>query len=470
LIHLEAQKQRRIERFWFFIRDGLSPSGRYSRYIRTIAKVIGSIWLIAILFLLFAPNRYDSSFTLILPGSGIGSSLNVESIGQATTATNSAFSSSSISPTENYKRLLLADVTLGRATQIAGGDRFKVAPPRIKLIDQTNLIEVHVSAESPQLAQKKALSLRSAFLAGLDSLRTDEGQKREAAETIRLVQLEDKVREAQKKLLTFQGSTGLVSLEQFNNRISALDSLQSRERQARTEAMRSTASASRIANALNISIPVARKAFTLKADPVFQALLKRYSDVHTIQSEKNATLGSNHSEMQTISAENDHLKNEMLKRGRKLTGLSADILMGFADLSMSGERSALIGSMVVKDSERAAASAGLADIRKQISEQTAKGPKLVKQASILADLQRDLRVAEAVFSSALARIDTNKADPFASYPLVQTLEEPSLPEQRSSPSVLIVIASALGSSILFLIGFGLLWFRQMIIRKVLPNA
>ena len=126
--------------------------------------------------------------------------------------------------------------------------------------------------------------------------------------------------------------------------------------------------------------------------------------------------------------------------------------------------------MVVKDSERAAASAGLADIRKQILEQTAKGPKLVKQASVLADLQRDLRVAEAVFSSALARIDTNKADPFASYPLVQTLEEPSLPEQRSSPSVLIVIASALGSSILFLIGFGLLWFRQMIIRKVLPNA
>ena len=289
MIHLEAQKQRRIERFWFFIRDGLSPSGRYSRYLRIIAKVMGSIWLIAILFLLFAPNRYDSSFTLILPGSGIGSSLNVESIGQATTATNSAFSSSTISPTENYKRLLLADVTLRRATKAAGGDRFKVAPPRIKLIDQTNLIEVHVSAKSPELAQKKALSLRSAFLAGLDRLRTDEGQKREAAETIRLVQLEDKVREAQKKLLTFQGSTGLVSLEQFNNRISALDSLQSRERQARTEAMRSTASASRIANALNISIPVARKAFTLKADPVFQALLKRYSDVHTIQSEKNAT-------------------------------------------------------------------------------------------------------------------------------------------------------------------------------------
>ncbi|MEO9471215.1 MAG: hypothetical protein ABJ342_07855 [Parasphingorhabdus sp.] len=435
-----------------------------------MSGIIALIWLITLAFLVLMPNRYDSSFTLILPGSGVGSSLNLESIGQATTATNSAFSSPSISPTENYKRLLMAEITLERATKIAGDDDDMVSAPRVKLIDQTNLIEVSISAGNPVRAQEKARSLRTAFLVGLDKLRKDESEKREEAESIRLVQLETKVREAQQNLLAFQGKTGLVSLEQFNNRISALDSLQDRERQARTEAKRTAATASKIAKALNISVTTANKAFTLKADPVFQSLLTRYAAVNTSATEKQATLGPNHSQVQQINAENAQLKSQMLARGGKLTGLSDIVLMGFADLSMSSERGALVGVMVARDSERSGANAGLADIRAQISEQTAKAPTLVNQASELADLQRDLRVAEAVFSSALARIDTNKADPFASYPLVQTLEEPSLPEERSSPSTIVVIAGAMGSSLIILIGFGLLWFRQIIIRKVLPNA
>ena len=75
-----------------------------------------------------------------------------------------------------------------------------------------------------------------------------------------------------------------------------------------------------------------------------------------------------------------------------------------------------------------------------------------------------------MFSSALARLDTNKSDPFASYPLVQTLEAPSLPRGKAAPSPLIVILGALAASIVLIIGFLLLWLRQPIIRKLLPNA
>ena len=88
----------------------------------------------------------------------------------------------------------------------------------------------------------------------------------------------------------------------------------------------------------------------------------------------------------------------------------------------------------------------------------------------LADLMRDLRVAEAVFSSALARLDTNKSDPFASYPLVQILEAPSLPREKSAPSSLLAIAGGVGATLFTLLGFLLLWLRQPIIRKLLPNA
>ena len=75
-----------------------------------------------------------------------------------------------------------------------------------------------------------------------------------------------------------------------------------------------------------------------------------------------------------------------------------------------------------------------------------------------------------MFSSALARLDTNKADPFASYPLVQTFEAPSLPDRPSSPSLLIALAGAITASLIVLVGFALAWLRQPILATLLPKG
>ena len=64
---------------------------------------------------------------------------------------------------------------------------------------------------------------------------------------------------------------------------------------------------------------------------------------------------------------------------------------------------------------------------------------LTLNAARLEDLKKDHLIAEAVFSSALARVDTNKADIFASYPIVQTLAPPDLPSRPSQPRVLYAI-------------------------------
>ncbi len=54
---------------------------------------------------------------------------------------------------------------------------------------------------------------------------------------------------------------------------------------------------------------------------------------------------------------------------------------------------------------------------------------LTLNAARMEDLKKDHLVAEAVFSSALARVDTNKADLFASYPIAQVLAPPDLPKK-----------------------------------------
>lgn len=453
-----------------FIRDAVPVAGRYRHYVLAIAPVMAGIWLVTAAYLLLVPNSYNSEFSFILPGSSMGSTLNVEFIGQAQSTANSAFSGSTLSPTENYKQLLSADVTLRAAAKLAGEDGDFFPDPTIKLIDQTNLIKISVPARSPEQARARALALQSAFLAQLDILRADEAAKREASDVKHLRELSEKVQTAQRKLIAFQASHGLATLDQFNARIAAVDTLRDKEREVRLQARQYAGAAGRLSGSLGSSPRSADTAMRLRGDPVFQQLVARYADSSAKASEKSATLGPQHADLARANSERDTLRGAVVQRGRQLTGLSESAIMSGVDLQLAEGRSNLMQNMTVNDAQAAGARAALSEIRGDLARARAQSPKLIEQASELADLQRDHRVAEAVFSSALARIDTNKQDPFASYPLVQTLAAPSLPKAPSSPSVVMALVGALAASLLTLFAFGLLWFRQPIIRRILPKS
>lgn len=464
---LQIAPERRLLRLWRVVREGLPSAGRYRRYFAAMAPVLGAIWLATAAYLLLVPASYRSEFSLILPGSGIGSSLNVESIGQAQSSASSAFASSTLSPTENYKQLLSADVTLRAAARIAGEDGDAFPAPAIKLVDQTNLIHVTMPGSTPAQAKRRAEALQAAFLAQLDALRADEAEKREVSDVRHLAELSDKVKEAQRRLIAFQASHGLATLEQFNARIAAVDALRDREREARLQARQFAGAAGRLSGSLGASTRSADTAMRLRGDPVFQQLVERYAASNAQASEKGGTLGEDHPDLARAVAERDELRGALARRGRQLTGLSAAAILSGVDLQVADGRSNLMQAMTVNDAQAAGAGAALAEIRGDLARAQAQSPSLIAQASELADLQRDHRVAEAVFSSALARIDTNKQDPFASYPLVQTLAAPSLPRGPSSPSLVIALAGAMAASVLAIFAFGLLWLRQPILTRIL---
>ncbi|WP_379922462.1 GumC family protein [Erythrobacter sp. R86502] len=466
----QLQPPRRLLRVWMLVRDGLPSVGRYRRYLMALAGPLALVWLLALIYIAFAPDRFDSRMTLILPGTGVGASMNLELIGQATTNTSSAFSSTSLSPTENYKRLLMSDIVLRDAAGLAGEDEGAFPAPDIKLIDQTNVIELRMSARSPEQAQARMQALQQAFNTALEKLRDDEARTREEADVARITELERKVDEAQQALLDFQGKTGLVSLDQFAGRITALDELKANERDRRVRVAETGAAAARLSSTLDITLPQARRAMQLKADPEFQDLLSRYAKASGERARRSGTLGDAHATMEELAAEKNSLKAELARRGAAVTGLGGAKVIALADLSVSNARENLFASLSERDSDRSGHGAALNELRRQISEQSADTKDQVAQAAELAELLRDLRVAEAVFSSALARLDTNKSDPFASYPLVQTLEAPSLPRAKAAPSALLIIAGAIGATFFILIGSLLLWLRQPIIRKLLPNG
>ncbi|MEP2734872.1 MAG: hypothetical protein ABJP34_01130 [Erythrobacter sp.] len=466
----KPETPRLILRLWTIVRDGLPSIGRYRRYIAALAGPLAIIWGIAIAYIALTPDRFDSRMTLILPGSGVGATMNLESIGQASASTTSAFSSATLSPTENYKRLLMSHLVLEAAAQRTKEDVKSFPEPSIKLVDQTNLIEVRMPGGSADQAQERMEALSNAFRDALENLREDEASSREDVDSERIAELRKKVDEAQQALLKFQSRTGLVSLDQFASRMTALDQLKTSEREQRVQLAASNSSTKRLGSTLNISLGQARKAMQLKADPEFNSLLKRYAATTGEHSESSATLGDAHATIEELAAEKASLRSALSRRGKALTGMGGNQVIKFADLAVSDTRESLFASLSERDSNRAGNGAAVAELRRQIAAQSSKTRRQVGQAAELANLTRDLRVAEAVFSSALAQLDTNKSDRFASYPLVQTLEAPSLPREKSGPSALIAIAGAIGASLFTLIGFLLLWMRQPIIRKLLPNA
>jgi uncharacterized protein involved in exopolysaccharide biosynthesis len=466
----KAERPRKLVRIQKFIVDGLPSVGRYRRYAPLIGLPLLAIWLLTAAYLVVVPKKYESNLSLILPGSGSGGSMNVDNIGQAQSTAASAFSSTTLSPTENYKRLLMADVTLRAAALQAKENEGKFPSPEVKLADQTNLIEVHITGASPAQAQKRAKALLDAFLVKLDGLRNDEAGQRGTADAAHLSELATKVQDTQRKLFEFQTEHGLVSIEQFNARIAGIDTLRDKALELRATARQDSARAQRLLKTLDASPQKGNKIFRLKSDPEFQQLAARHAALASDAEQKAASLGEEHADRALVDSERQAVRQAMATRGAELTGLSAKQVLGSLDVDVSEGRSQLLAGMIDADAQKAGSRAALWQVQSELGARQKNAPALVTQASELTDLVRDQRIAEALFSSALARLDTNKQDRFASYPLVQILEEPSLPRVPSSPSIIIALAGAIAATFILLFGIALIWLRQPVIRRFFPNA
>ena len=88
----------------------------------------------------------------------------------------------------------------------------------------------------------------------------------------------------------------------------------------------------------------------------------------------------------------------------------------------------------------------------------------------LAELERRHKIAETVFASAMARVDTSGQDIFSSYPLIQAVNPASLPIKPNAPKVLFALAGAVLATIFLIISMVFSWLRQPFILKILKSA
>ncbi|GAA6200277.1 hypothetical protein [Aquicoccus sp. SU-CL01552] len=440
--------------------------GRLPRYL-AFALIGGTlIWAPIVGYLRTAPLTFLSTSSLILPGSGASASMNLNGIGQASSYANSAFSSNSVSPTETYKRLIGADRILAAAAKSMNLDRAAFGKPRIKLVDQTSLIHLEMTGSSAEDAQARGDALLAAFFAELDALRIDEQTTREDSGLAAIGDYRASVAATRADIARLQRETGLISADQYDAIVEATRVLESRVQDLSATLQEKTQSVAALEATLGSPAQSAAATLKLYADAQFIALTEEVGLHAAGLAEARSRFGEGHPKVQEARAAHATAKAAALEQAGAVTGMGEPALQAL-DLAPAGARAELLAELVRMDAERAGVAEQHATLSARLTDELARLQALAAPAARLQDLQRDFSVAEAVFATAIARAQSTKSDVYASYPLVQVLENPSLPDRPSSPNRKLALAAGVAATLMLLMGLSLGWIRSSVIGRLL---
>ncbi|MDV7144004.1 hypothetical protein R3X27_15050 [Tropicimonas sp. TH_r6] len=447
----------------------INDAGRLPRYLFLFLLGAVTLWAPIYGYLSTAPLRYTSSMSLILPGSGASASVNLDQIGQASSFANSPFASSSVSPTETYKRLLAADRILAAAAGSVDMRRQDFGAPRINLVDQTGLIHIETVGNSPEDAQERGEALLHAFFNEIDALRNDEVTVREVGGRDALDEYRASVAETRLKIQSLQRETGLINAGQYEDLVRETDALRVKRAEISSEVTEKHRAALALQQTLGITPMEAAATLKLHADTEFNHIIEEMSQHAAALAEAEGRFGARHPALKSARESYEATRARALAKAAAVTGLSREEVARL-DLSPIGGRAELLAKLVQLDSEQAGQRAELSELEQHFSATEDRMLGLIEPAARLEDLQRDFSVAEAVFASTSARSQTSKVDLFASYPLVQVLENPSLPEEPTSPKRKLAVAAGVAATLFLLFGLLLGWIRRPLIGKLLATG
>lgn len=448
----------------------VTDGGRLPRYLVVAMLGIAGLWAPITAYLMLAPERYSSQMALILPGAGSQSSVNLSEIGQASSAAASPYSSSAVSPTVTYKNLLMSRVTAARAAEELGLTADVIGKPRVKLLDQTSLIEFSMTGASPEEAHTRTGAMFEALLAELDELRSDEIERREAStqQTIRQYQVAAEAVRAE--ITALQTRSGLISEQQYKDVVAGHEQVRKQVGDLEAELNKHDEQIAKLSRLLDIAPQRAAETLRLHTDTEFEALAIATSQEAAAYALVADRFGPQHPKVVNTRLRFSGAKSRMIARGVSVTGFEPAVLERHVDIARDGERVVLLSRLVSLVADREGLVGELTALRSTLDDGGVRVRQLVEVAAELGSLQRDYKVAEAVFASALARANTSKADVFASYPMVQVAEPATMPWSPSSPKVIIAIAAGVASTMMLLFSLLLGWIRRPLIEKITSFA
>ena len=430
----------------------------WRRYLLGAALSVVGYVALAAAYMIIVPKKYTSEWSVILPGAGAETRVDIDRIGQAQSSSSSPFSDKSLSPKVNYKEIAVSRPVLEAAAKAVDIPVEKFTEPRIKLIDQASIILFEVTAKSPQDAQRRSFALFDAFKKRLDELRGDEIATKNMALRENIGSVEVALKSARKRLLELQEETGLASIDQYNQLVSSIENLRREQANARATLAEKTSGLDSLRHALGLDLDAATRLLGVSADPNIRNLTTALANANATYAEFADRFGPAHPRVIEAQQKTRSIKSALgdeLRKFPEVERLNVETRLIDNDRLLE-----LLSSVVQRSAEKAGLEARLSEIDRIMADLEVRRHKLGAVAARLDDLQRDHMIANAVFSSALARLDASKSDHYGSYPMAQMLSEPTLPDRPSSPRLLFAALGAIAGSILSSATWFFAWLHQ----------
>ena len=441
---------------------------RWLKYLLLGGICNGAVWGLALTYLQKTPLTFTSELVIHVNGGSPFVSVNLPSIGQANSSSGTPFGTHS-DPRENYKLMATSGTVIKRAAQSLDLPESEFGQPNVELLNNTTLLSMEIEGENSKIAQKKAWALYKALYDRLNILRSLEQTERNRAVQQALEDARLKLTQAQDRISNYRLRSGFNSSEQIENLIGNMGNLQSQLIDKMAQYRQMNQSLQQLTTTLRISPQKAADALVLQTDREFQKILVEYTDATTTLNNLLPNRGVNYPDVVQTRRKQQAALQALLERGEKLLGIPVEQLtlerLILDNSNGSGvKRGELFVKLVTINAELKGLDGQIKTLKEQIDKLALELTALTEKESIHDHLDRDLQIAQAVFASTLTKIDLSKGDPFASFPMIQIIEEPTLPEEPSAPKPKLVLAGAVVGSLFVSAGLTMLWWRDPLLK------
>ena len=423
------------------------------------------LWGLSLTYLATAQRTYDSRWAITLPSAEENTRITLPEIGAATSEVRSPFEARNQDPREIYKFIATGASVRNRASEISGIPVGEFRSLRAEIIDNSTLLQFSVEGTEAARTYEKAQVLQEAFTDVLAELRAEETQRRRVSIEASLEAARDELEQSQQAVSAYKSSVGLVSGEQIVQLSGNIEDLLIARATLAAQQQQADARLNELSSSLQISREGIRDAFLLEADEVFRQNLLEYSEATRRVSVLDDQLGPNHPTLVREAARQSSSQAAMIERAQQLLGYAVNET-AIAQLLLRSEgggveRGNLFQETLIAGVDNEGLAAQLGSLDEQITVLEGRLRGLAAEESTLAALNRDVDIAEAVFTSHLTRLNSLSGEAFGSYPPVQVVSEPSEASEPSSPQVpLVLLGTVVASALLTLALASLAWQRR----------
>jgi len=427
------------------------------------------IWASSLTYLNLKVPTYMSGWAINVPTNNSTTKISLPEIGQASVDNASPYSISGQDPRQNYKFIAQSEPVIKAAASLLGITPEKFGTPVVNTSYGTSTIEFYLKGESPEEARRKSRTLFQALQTRVDELREQEFAQKDGKFHSFLFRAQIKLEVAQKRLSNYKLQSGLNSQERIKGLTETIEALRKQKAELVTSWQQADAQLIQLRKSLDLAEIEIGDVLKLKSDRIFQELLARYHNSYLNLVELNSKFLPTHPTILVEQDEHNELNKAIFNRIRVLLGKTLPkntiqrAILHSDGVSNSKEN--LFQEIVEVNAQRQGLQAQAEEMQQQLSQLESQLRDLSQKGVNLDALERDLQVAEAVFSSILINLDLLKTNVFGTYPLIQLLVEPSLPKTPSSPDKFYLYFGSTLGSLFTTAGIFTFWLRQEQLSK-----